>query len=351
MKRDNDLKIILYIILFLLSGIIIITCKPKSGDYIMTVTGPVQSGEMGLTLVHEHILVDFIGADSINSSRWNREEVIAKALPVILKVKDKGLKTIIDCTPSFLGRDPLLLKELSQKAGLNIITNTGYYGAFKNRYIPKSFFSTDASQLAKLWIEEFENGIEGTGIKPGFIKIAVDPDDTLSADHMKIITAAGIAHLKTGLTIASHTGPDKPAFDQINVLKQLGVDPSAFIWIHAQKGTDEGIIKAAQEGTWISFDNVRERADFQPGSPNSIDWYADRILELKKNSLLNRLLLSHDSGWYDPAKPEGGNFNGYTDLFEFLLPALKKRGFTQSEIDQILIKNPAEAFKIRIRKL
>ncbi len=73
--------------------------------------------------------------------------------------------------------------------------------------------------LPDLWISEFKNGIEDTGIKPGFIKIAVNPDDTLSDEHMKIITAAAMTHLKTGLVIASHTGPDNPAFAQIDILK------------------------------------------------------------------------------------------------------------------------------------
>ncbi len=73
--------------------------------------------------------------------------------------------------------------------------------------------------------------------------------------------------------------------------------------------------------------------------------------ELKNQGLINRILLSHDSGWYDPAKPGGGIINGYTDIFEYLIPALKKRGFTDSDIDQLLIKNPAEAFTIKIRNI
>jgi phosphotriesterase-related protein len=350
MKKD-DLKLILYLILFLLFGIIIISCKSSANDLIMTVNGPVQSKKMGQTLEHEHILVDFIGADSTGYFRWNREAVEKKVLPYLLEAREKGVNTFIDCTPSYLGRDPFLLKELSQKSGLNIITNTGYYGARKNFFVPKIFYSSEASEIAEIWIKEFENGIENSGVKPGFIKIAVDPADSLSPEHKKIITAAALTHLKTGLVIASHTGPDKPAFEQIRILKNMGIDPSAFIWVHAQSGTIEGNIKAAQDGAWISLDNVRTRADLEPGAPNSINWYADRIVKLKNLGLLNKVLISHDSGWYDPGKPDGGTFNGFTDIFESLIPALKQRGITQDEITQILSKNPAEAFKIRIRKL
>jgi phosphotriesterase-related protein len=348
---DYDLKIILWLILFLVFGIIIITCKPVSRDYIMTVFGPESPGKMGITLEHEHILVDFIGADSTGYFRWNRDSVIEKTLPVVLEAKGKGVKTIIECTPAYLGRDPLMLKSLSRSAGLNFITNTGYYGSNKNKYIPASFYNSDAQEIADLWIGEFQNGIENTGIRPGFIKIAVDPADTLSPEHRKIITAAAIAHLKTGLVIASHTGPDNPAFAQINILKRMGVDPSAFIWVHAQRGTPEGNIRAAKDGAWISLDNIRKRSEIEDGAPNSIEWYADRVVELKKQGLLSRVLISHDSGWYDPAKPGGGTINGFTDIFDSFIPALKAKGLTDKDIDQILVKNPAEAFKVKIRRL
>ena len=352
--EDDDriiLKILVYIIIFLLFGIIIITCKSSSGDYIMTVNGIKPAAEIGRTLQHEHVLVDFIGADSTGYFRWDRAKVIEMVLPVILEAKEKGVKTFIECTPAYLGRDPKLLQELSEKTGMNFITNTGYYGARNNLFIPSSVLNSDISVIAGKWISEFENGIEDTGIKPGFIKIGVNPDDKLSPEHMKLINAAAIAHLKTGLTIASHTGPDNPALEQINILKDNGVDPSAFIWVHAQGGTVEGNIKAAKEGAWISLDNIRIRANLEPGSPNSIEWYVDRIRELKKNGFLDKVLISHDSGWYDPAKPDGGPINGFTDIFDSLVPALRENEFTEKEIDQILIINPREAFKIRIRSL
>lgn len=348
--EDEDikiLKIVIYIIIFLLFGIIIITCKPVSEDYIMTVNGQIPASEMGLTLEHEHILVDFIGADSTGYFRWNKDDVIRKALPFVLAAKEKGLKTFIECTPEYLGRDPLMLKELSKQSGINFITNTGYYGARSNLFIPESFFTSDARQISELWIKESENGIENTGIRPGFIKIGVNPDDSLSPEHVKIITAAAFTHLKTGLVIASHTGPDGPALEQINILKEMGADPSAFIWVHAQNGTPEGNIKAAREGAWISLDNIRSRPGSDPAATGSINWYISRINELKKEGLLHKVLISHDSGWYDPAKPDGGTFNGFLDIFDSLIPAMKSAGFTDKEINQILIENPKEAFKIK----
>jgi phosphotriesterase-related protein len=350
---DEDLKILkilIYIIIFLLFGIIIITCRRVPKDIVMTVNGQVSASELGRTLEHEHILVDFIGADSTGYFRWNRDEVIRKAMPFIMAAKEKGLETFIDCTPSYLGRDPLLLKELSEKTGVRFITNTGYYGARSNLYIPQSFNTADASQIAEIWIKEFENGIENTGVKPGFIKIGVDPDDSLSREHLKIIKAAALTHLQTGLAIASHTGPDNPAFEQLRVLRETGVDPSAFIWVHAQRGSLEGNIMAAREGAWISLDNVRSASDSSSSDTGNINWYCNRIVELKKAGLLNKVLISHDSGWYDPSKPDGGEFTGYTAIFDSLMPALRNSGISENEIEQILVRNPQEAFKIKVRK-
>jgi phosphotriesterase-related protein len=240
---------------FLLSFCLIIfllQCKTEKDGIIMTVNGPVSSREMGVSLIHEHILVDFIGADSTTDRRWNKGKVIERAMPFLKQIKDLGCQTLVECTPEFLGRDPLLLKSLSGSTGLNILTNTGYYGAVNNKYIPQYAFTESADQLAARWILEWDNGIDGTGIKPGFIKIGV-ASGNLSDMHKKLVTAAARTHLKTGLTIASHTGPAIPAFEQLEILKNEGVNPDAFIWVHAQAEKDmSNHIKAARTGAWRS---------------------------------------------------------------------------------------------------
>ena len=87
----------------------------------MTVNGPIPSGQMGISLIHEHILVDFIGADSINDQRWDKAKVVERSLPFLKQIKDLGCETLVECTPAYLGRDPVLLKTLSDSSGLNII--------------------------------------------------------------------------------------------------------------------------------------------------------------------------------------------------------------------------------------
>lgn len=324
-------------LVILLSG-----CKGKDAAIIMTVNGPVPSREIGMTLTHEHILVDFIGADSINANRWDDTKVAEAILPFLEQIKNLGCKTFIECTPAFLGRDPVLLKTLAVSSGLNIVTNTGFYGAGNNRYIPAFVYNETSGQIAGRWINEWENGIENTGVRPGFIKIGVG-SDSLSDLHKKIVVAAALAHLKTGLIIASHTGPSIPAFEQIGILKTEGVSPEAFIWVHAQAEKDITThIKAAKLGSWVSLDGLDDK---------NVEDYVKMIKNLKDNNLLGKVLLSHDAGWYHPGEPGGGKIRDYSALFEKLVPQLTKEGFTEREIHQLLVSNPAEAFTVRIRRI
>jgi len=308
---------------------------------IMTVTGPIPADSMGLTLIHEHILVDFIGAEETGYHRWNRDTVIQKVLPYLLDAKRHGVKTIFECSPAYLGRDPQLMKILSEKSGLNILTNTGFYGTGGGKFVPEFAFSMDVKALSDLWIDEVKKGIGETSVYPGFIKISVnDTSAILSEMDEKIIRAAMETHRQTGLAIVSHSGQDGPAFAQLNIIEEENFPPEAFIWTHSYEGSPEGRLEAAKMGTWISLDYIHQ---------DDIDQNIQMINHLKSAGYLNRILISHDAGWYDPAQPSGGEFRGYNDIFEYLIPALQKVGYTQQEINQLLIENPKQAYSIGLR--
>jgi len=236
--KKCKLTILVFAFVILNVYFITLSCQQKQHE-IMTVTGLIPAEQMGMTLAHEHVLVDFIGADSTGYYRWDKNKVIKKVTPYLTQAKEFGVKTLIECTPAYLGRDPVLLARLSKEAGLIVLTNTGLYGAKNNKFIPKYAFKESADELAERWINEWKNGIEDTNIRPGFIKIAVDHTDTLSTIHRKIVRAAAKTHLETGLTIVSHTGPEKPAFEQLSILGEEGVAPAAFVWTHAQRGTKD----------------------------------------------------------------------------------------------------------------
>lgn len=312
----------------------------STADKIITVNGEINAADLGKTLIHEHVLVDFIGADKISSDRWEHDAVIKKVLPYLLEIKARGIRSIVECTPAFIGRDVKLLQKLSEQSDLHILTNTGYYGASDNKYLPKWAFTESAEQLAERWIGEFRNGIEGTLVKPGFIKTGVNSGN-LSELHQKLIKAAAITHLKTGLTICSHTGPALPAYRQLDILKANGVHPSAFVWVHAN-GSNDDFVKIGKMGCWISLDGIND---------DNLDKNSDTIALLKSNGLLNQVLISHDAGWYKPGENNGGEFRGFTTISDKFIPLLKTKGFSKSDINQIIVKNPAQVFTIKIRKI
>lgn len=307
----------------------------------MTVSGPVPARQLGQMLPHEHVLVDFIGADKVSRDRYNRKKVFDKVEPYLKQLAVQGCQTLVDCTPAYLGRDALLLRQLSEATGLNLLTNTGYYGAVNNKYLPEHAYTDTADELAGRWVQEWDQGIRDTGIRPGFIKIGVD-EGPLSAVDEKLVRAACRTHLQTGLTIAVHTGPAVAAFEQLAVLEEEGVHPQAWIWVHAQNENDlSHHLEAGKRGGWVSLDGF---------STDQTHQYVQMVSKMKAHGLLHRVLVSQDNGWYQVGEPDGGTFQPYHELFTNLLPALQQAGFSKEEIYRLVTVNPQRAFTVQVHK-
>jgi len=303
-------------------------------DSISTVTGQIERADLGVTLMHEHVLVDFIGADKVSASRYDADAVFAKVLPYLKQVKALGAASLVECTPAYLGRDPKLLARLAKASGLHILSNTGYYGARKHIFLPAHAFTETADQVAARWIREHEQGIDGTGIRPAFMKIGVDAGP-LSEVNAKMVRAAAIAHRATSLPIAAHTGDGVAAFEELDLIEQTGAPLSAFIWVHAQSEKDEARhAKAAARGAWVEFDGISEK---------SVDRHVELVMRMKAAGHLNRVLVSHDAGWYHVGEPGGGEFRPFDALFTKFLPAFKAAGGTDADVRQLLVENPLRA--------
>jgi phosphotriesterase-related protein len=309
---------------------------------VHTVRGPIDVDRMGITLVHEHVLVDFAGAEKVSRSRYDTEEAFRTILPRLEEVQKHGCRTLVECTPAYLGRDPLLLRRLSEASGLHIVTNTGYYGAANDTAVPRHAYTETARQLAARWTAEYRHGIEGTGIRPGFVKTGVDAGPLSDIDG-KLVEAAGLCHLDTGLTLAIHTGDGVAAVEIVSLLKRLGVSPEAYIWVHAQNEKDPATRSwAAQAGVWVELDGV---------GPKSLEAHVEAVLDLFRRGQLGRVLVSQDAGWFHVGEAGGGAYRPYTFLFDAFLPALRARGLGEAEIRALLVDGPAKALAIRPRLL
>ncbi|MCX7795231.1 MAG: aryldialkylphosphatase [bacterium] len=310
---------------------------------IMTVRGPIEEAFLGRALAHEHILCDFSGAEETSKSKYSQEEVIRIMLPFLESVRNYGFSSFFDCTPKYIGRDVEILYRLSEESGLNIVTNTGYYGAANDKFIPRFAYDLREEDIANLWIDEWKEGIEDTSIKPGFIKTGVDPY-TLSEIDKKLIIASAITHLKTGLTIACHTGERTCALEVLNTVRECRVSPTALVIVHADSIEEKEIIfKLAEEGCWIEYDSIGSKP---------IEFHVGLIMDTIKCGFASQLLLSHDAGWYTVGESRGGEskIRPYTYISEFLIPRLIKEGLAEEFIHSIFVDNPARAFSISVRR-
>ncbi|MSS73705.1 MAG: phosphotriesterase [Candidatus Latescibacteria bacterium] len=304
--------------------------KKEAPVSVQTATGPISPEDLGVVLSHEHVMVDFIGADRVSRDRYDPDEVFRTALPHLKQIRDLGCRTLVECTPMFLGRDPALLRRLSEASGLHLLTNTGMY---KAPYLPAYALEQSAEELAAAWTAEATKGIEGTGIRPGLIKIAVNPEAELVPIQKKIVRAAALTHLQTGLSIAAHTGP---GLEVLDLLKAEGVAPGAFIWVHAQSNSDQSkCLEAARRGAWLSYDGFPATRGTEPPK---IEVQLRTALD---TGLGDRLLISHDAGWYHVGEPGGGTYRPYDAIFTHFLPTLKKDhpGIEKT----LLVDNPRRA--------
>jgi phosphotriesterase-related protein len=306
---------------------------------VMTVRGRIRAARMGVTLTHEHLLANFAPhTEGAKEAEGYDRDVVAKiALPHLARIRELGCRTFVDATAVGLGRDVRLLRRLSEQSGLNILTTTGNYAAFDYRFLPQYARDNPPDVLARRWIDEWIHGIDGTDVRPGFIKLGFN-GRALSDVEKNLIRAGAIAHRETGLTIGAHTGQAVAAFEQLSILTAMGVHPSSWIWIHAQNESDQRKhVEAAKEGAWISFDGI---------SPESVDAHVAMVTNLRDHGLIGRALVSQDAGWYSVGEPEGGKFRPFDLVFTTFIPALRTRGFTKDDIQTLLVRNPAKAFSI-----
>lgn len=309
-----------------------------SPQKVQTVLGPIEKTAHGIALPHEHVLCDFIGAESTGNHRWDQNAVCERMQPYLEKLKKAGVSTFYDCTPAYIGRDPVILKRLSSMTGLHVVTNTGFYGGAQDKYVPGFAYKLSAGEMADRWIKEFEYGIGDSGIRPGFIKIGVDSIENESTPLSKIdatiVQAAALASQKTKLSVTCHTGGGFAGLAALRLFTAQGGVASKFIVAHADSHGLHINRQVAELGGWVSYDAIGRSPLKQhlETVPQMLDHRADR------------LLLSQDNGWYSAGEENGGEVRGYTDLFETFLPALQKSGISSDQIQQLIRINTWNAF-------
>lgn len=314
---------------------------------INSVLGPLDTANLGFTLSHEHVLTASAGIQQTYPEFIDRQGTIEAGVTQLRQVYAEGVRTMVDVTTMDLGRDIRLLEEVSRRSGVQIIAATGIW-----RDIPRVFWGATPDMIAPLFIREIQEGIEGTGIKAGVIKVANDMGG-VTPEGESILRAAARAHKATGVPISTHTwAPERVGEQQVAIFEDEGVDLNRVYVGHSNDTTDtEYLLGLLRRGVWLGLD--RYPGGRMPGTPN---WEqrtetAKRLLDA---GFGERIMISHD--WsvsilivnrQMQAQRAQYNPDGYLFVTRRVVTRLKELGATDRDIENIFVNNPRRFFEGR----
>jgi len=301
---------------------------------LITTLGNFSADQLGMILPHEHIFVD-LGPIAAESYRYaDVEDVIRVMRPEIEKIKEQGITALVECTPVGVGRRADIDLAVSKATRLPVVLPTGIY---REPWVPDWAQQASETALYEWMLGELTDQIDQCGIPAAWIKVSAG-DDGITACESKILRAAARAGAATNAIIGSHTIRGRVVHDQLDILEASGYTAARFIWIHTQAEPDFAYhLAMAKRGAWLEYDAI--------GSTSFDDAiFIDWIRRLIDAGYGEKLLLSHDRGWYDPSKPGGGVPQPYTYLVDHFLPKLRLAGLDEVMITQLTQVNPFHAY-------
>ena len=297
-----------------------------------TTLGAFRRDELGMILPHEHVFVDLRTPDQPGYAEAEEADVVALMAPQVAAIKALGITALVECSPCGVGRRADMDLAVSRAAGLPIVVPTGIY---REPWIPAWVYGASEDSIADWMVAELDHGIEETGVRAGWIKLSAG-DDGITALETHILRAATRAAIATGAIIGSHTIRSRVVMDQLDIIAATGGRTERFISIHTNLEPDFALHKAvAARGAWIEYDNI----GWVP-----VEESVALIARAIDAGLTNQLLISHDAGWFDPAKPGGGTPKPYDVLSREVLPRLRALGIDEAILTRITHDNPFLAY-------
>jgi phosphotriesterase-related protein len=315
---------------------------------VPTVTGTIDTADLGPTLMHEHVFV--LSPEILQNygeSYWDTEERIADGVAKLNDLAGRGIRSIVDPTVIGLGRYLPWVQRVAEQVDLQIVPATGLY---TYNDVPFYFhyrgflFDTDPDPMVTFFVKDITEGIADTGVKAGIIKCATD-EDGLTPGVERVLRACARTHRQTGVPITTHThAPSFRGRDQQRVFEEEGVDLSRVIIGHCGDSTDLDYLKELMDkGSTIGMDRF---------GVDVILPFEDRVqtvVDLCAQGYADRMVLAHDAAcymdWFTPevqsAMAPNWHFNHISDD---VIPELINRGVTQEQVDQMLVANPKRLF-------
>ena len=318
---------------------------------IQTVTGVKSADELGIVMSHEHFFWGWQGWLGDSTFAETHEEIMEALQSEIESIKDAGVKTVIDATTNEAGRDPVLLKKLSERYDINIICQTGYYNQeygsstyFKRR---RAFGCDVNSELREMYERELYEGIGNTGIRAGILKLATSEEGITRYEEMFFKAACEVASKNRDVRIFVHHASDSGLKQTSQYFLEHGVAPRQVYLGHVCCSSDlKKQIELAKQGFFLGYDQFGMKTSIHSDNEVRIR----QIIELIDAGCEDNLLISTDRTRHDLGRPNvypNDRYNKFfiTDkwryLFDYVIPAMEKLGLTGAQKDKLLRTNPA----------
>jgi len=309
--------------------------------FVQTVLGRIDPSGLGFTLPHEHTRCVLWHIPA----RWDYWELTgedALVLPELARFRELGGTCLADVTLQSIGRDPARLRRLAEASGLHLVMGCGWY---REAYYPAEarIDRRSVDSLADELVREFEEGAEGTGVRPGIIGEIGTDKPWLSAQEERVFRAVARASRATGMAVMTHGVMSDVGLGQLRVLEDAGADPGRVVIGHADSFPElahyERII---ERGANIEFDFLG--MSFTPQERLGEARLIPLLLEMLSRGHADRILLSQDVCHNSQLRHYEGN--GYTYLQETFLPRLRAAGVAEAEIHRITVENPRRILTI-----
>jgi phosphotriesterase-related protein len=345
--------------------------RPLAGQ-VQTVLGAIAPEAIGVTLPHEHLLIDFTvmfaepaaASDrerawapvNLTNLGWVRQHFNANldnlrlldeqvARDEILLFKQAGGRTVVDPTPKTLARDPLALARIARATGLNVVMGAGYYVAASH---PADMDRRTVDELAREMIADVTSGVGDTGVRAGLIG-EIGTTYPWTDNEKKVLRAAVVAQRETGAPLMIHPGrhPAMP-MELAEFVQKEGGDLRRTIMCHLCRTIADvrAVIDLARTGLWLEYDLFGMENSYYPYNP-SFDMPNDggrmaHVLALIEAGHRDQVLMSHDIAYKTSLVKYGGY--GYHHLLVNVVPRLRAKGVDDAGLTRLLVENPARAF-------
>ena len=327
---------------------------------VRTVLGDILPEAVGVTLTHEHTILNWPGAELDHRAAFDWDQVVNDVAAELKQGRELfDLATVVDCTPADMGRNPRFMVEVAKASGVNVVATTGFF--CESMGVPEHWRRQSLEEIRDFLIRDITDGIVGTKVRCGIIKAATGQDDAnphptpvgpngrrVGVHEDRIIRAVGRAQRELGVPLTTHTDPmdwevTNIGLEQLEILMEEGADPAKICIGHTFFARVEQIEEILSRGAYVQMDNIG--TGWRGLSDEAV---VDKACALIDKGYLDRILLTFDRFFYQVRGPQP--FTGYDPevaprkTLDFLpdsfLPLMRSKGLGEQEIRRIMVENP-----------